>query len=165
MSTKGYDQDHYEVLDLPSSTKDLSEKDIKLAYRRALLLHHPDKSHQTPSSRSDNPSIDQITTAYQTLIDPITRSQYQKSQVSQLFRINPLARSHPGLETVDLDDLLYDEQKDMWYGSCRCGKQRAYLVSKEELEMHVEDGEVFAGCEGCSLWLRITFAVDDDEDG
>lgn len=78
----------------------------------------------------------------------------------------PSQPSHPGLETVDLDDMGYDEKEQMWYRGCRCGKDGAYVITEEELELNAEYGETITPCQGCSLWLRVTFAVaDDDEEG
>lgn len=161
-------QDHYAILMLTCSKEDrkiLTEKDIKLAYRRALLSHHPDKSNLTQVSNSKH-SIDQITIAYRTLIDPVARSEYDrllalKPSTPAAFTISQTL--HPGLETVDLDDLSSDDQQGFWYRSCRCGKERGYAVSEEELESSIECGEVLTGCQGCSLWLRVIFAVAEEE--
>ena len=170
MPTKTDEQDHYEILALTSprpTTKHTSESDIKLAYRRALLLHHPDKSASTPIQTSKSnlckPTIDQITIAYKTLIDPTARAEYDR-----LLALKSPSReisshgSHPGLDTIDLDDLLYDEAEGTWYRGCRCGKERAHVITEAELEENTEYGELITGCQGCSLWLRVTFAVADD---
>lgn len=165
MPVKIEEQSHYEVLSLPATQplrNQLNEQDIKFAYRRALLLHHPDKSTPPPTtpSTTTKPTIDQITLAYKTLISPTLRTEYDRTQAFKA----PTATltSHPGLETVDLDDLLHDDQQNIWYRSCRCGKERAYIITEEELEMNAEEGEIVTGCQGCSLWLRVTFAVADD---
>lgn len=161
-------QDHYAILMLTHSKENRAtptEKEIKLAYRRALLSHHPDKSNLTQVSTPKH-TIDQITIAYKTLVDPVARSEYNR-----LLALKPSTAaastlsqtSHPGLETVDLDELAYDDERGIWYRSCRCGKERGYAVSEEELESSIEHGEVLTGCQGCSLWLRVTFAVAEDE--
>lgn len=168
MPERIHDQDHYEILALPASpgaSNGINEKDIKLAYRRALLVHHPDKSK--PSSnlkpKTSKYTVDQITIAYKTLIDPATRSEYDRLRASKPSPTSTAFQpSHPGLETVDLDDLSYDERQGLWYRGCRCGKSQAYTVFEEELEDNAEHGEIVAGCEGCSLWLRVTFAVAED---
>ncbi|CAD6582032.1 MAG: hypothetical protein ASARMPRED_000765 [Alectoria sarmentosa] len=168
MPESPYTQDHYQVLALPSNpsaSKDLTDQDIRLAYRRALLLHHPDKSRPSLTSPpASKHTIDAITLAYKTLIDPSTRSEYDLSLItasSTTTRI-PLQPSHPGLETVDLDDMGYDEREQMWYRGCRCGKDGAYVITEEELELNTEYGETITPCQGCSLWLRVTFAVAED---
>ncbi len=165
MPERTYEQDHYEVLMLPSSKEDgtdLNKKDIKLAYRRALLLHHPDKSTLACDSKPKH-SVDQITIAYKTLVDPKVRSDYDRLRALKLSTTTTVSRtSHPGLETVDLDDLSYNDHEGIWYGSCRCGREQAYILSEEELEASAEHGEIVTGCQGCSLWLRVTFAVAED---
>lgn len=113
---------HYTVLGFPQTLATLRKKDLKLAYHRALLKHHPDKSgSSTPIQKSSqNPSgpasrtftVDDITAAYQTLSDPIARAEYDRS-----LRLNGRAVEQnafageedvsfrTGLETFDLDDM------------------------------------------------------------
>ena len=165
MPAETENQDHYKVLALPSaqlSRKQLTEQDIKLAYRRALLLHHPDKSTPAQKPGNSNPTIDQITMAYKTLTDPAARSEYDRLLSLKSSTGIPSQASHSGLETVDLDELLYDYVQETWYRSCRCGKERAYVITERDLENNTEYGELVAGCQGCSLWLRVTFAVAED---
>ncbi len=162
------EQSHYEILSLPATQSlrtQLNEQDIKLAYRRALLLHHPDKSTPFPTTHPTptKPTVDQITLAYKTLISPTLRTDYDRSQAlrAPTATLTPQT-SHPGLETIDLDEFLHDDHQNLWYRSCRCGKERAYTITEEELEMNTEEGEIVTGCQGCSLWLRVTFAVAED---
>ncbi len=163
-------QDHYKILGLSSPylrDHDVTPHDIKLAYRRALLHYHPDKSRiQLLNKAKVEPSrytVDQIAIAYKTLIDPKRRLEYDRS-----IRLNSPSPgltyeiSHPGLETVDLDDLAFDDEHNIWYRNCRCGNEKGFLISEEELEKEAEHGEVITGCRGCSLWLRVTFAMAED---
>ena len=160
MATKA--QDHYDILNISPnlfSDTEQNEKIIKLAYRRALLQQHPDRSDLHSSKR--NYSVDQIILAYKTLIDPATRCDYDRFRASKP-RLSTLAHvSVTGLETIDLDDLSYDEAQAVWYRSCRCGLNRSYVLSEQDLDMNAERGEIVAGCPGCSIWLRVTFATDD----
>ncbi|OQE47473.1 hypothetical protein PENCOP_c001G08245 [Penicillium coprophilum] len=190
--------DFYEILSLPftgSSSTVLSKQQIKIAYHKALLKHHPDKagavaaetgldrstksaSTSTPNlfAKSDGNSsqlytIDQITTAYKTLSDPVLSAEYDRSL--RLDRLKVAGREktgdvfHTGLEIVDLEDLACEEAEggdgDCWYRGCRCGDERGFLVNEEDLEREAEHGEVIIGCRGCSLWLKILFAVEADE--
>lgn len=160
-------QNHYEILGLPSSIparKDLTNNDIRHAYRRALLLHHPDKSrHSLTSPPASQHTIDAITLAYKTLINPSTRSEYDLSLLTPPPATKaPFQAFHPGLETVDLGDMGYDEKEEMWYRGCRCGKDGVFVITEEELELNAEYGETITPCQGCSLWLRVTFAVAED---
>lgn len=163
---------HYEILALPSTPSvlnSLTPQDIRLAYRRALLLHHPDKAHPSPSP--SKPTIDAILDAYKTLIDPTTRAEYDRSLLlhntsSSSSTTSALkAPSHPGLETVDLSDMRYSDAEQMWYLGCRCGREGTYVVTEEELELNAEYGETITPCQGCSLWLRVTFAVVAEDEG
>lgn len=167
MPESTYTQNHYEVLALPSNhstSKDLTDKDIRHAYRRALLLHHPDKSRPSITSpRTSRYTIDAITLAYKTLINPSTRSKYDLSLITPSTATKvPFRPSHPGLDTVDLGDMGYDGTEQMWYRGCRCGKDGVFVITEEELELNAEYGETITPCQGCSLWLRVTFAMAED---
>ena len=163
-------QDHYKILGLPSpfaDDRDVTPHEIKLAYRQALLHYHPDKSPiqllDKVQPEAPDYTVDQIAIAYQTLIDPKRRSEYDR-----LVRLGSARKglrtdqSHPGLEIVDLDDLAFDDEQNKWYRSCRCGNEKGYLISEEELERDAEHGEVIIGCGGCSIWLKVIFAVAED---
>lgn len=171
MPTRKHDpaaaQDHYAVLSLPT-TPPPSEQTIRHAYRRALLLHHPDKSKSF--SNLLTPSIDHITTAYKTLVDPLRREEYDR-RITLRTSARPTASAleqYPGLETVDLEEMNFvagnrDGDGVYWRG-CRCGNATAYEVPERELEAYVEEGEIVTGCQGCSLWLRVLFASAAEED-
>lgn len=160
---------HYRVLDLPSSphtNNEPSQNDIKVAYRRALLRHHPDKHEKQRSNTYQKPTytLDQIFLAYKILLDPLTRSDYDRS-LKTTDSAGSTTRgqdAHPGLETCDLDDLAFDSERSVWSKICRCGNPRGFEISEKDLEESVEYGEIITGCRGCSLWLRVTFATVDD---
>ena len=170
MKQQEYIQDHYKILDLPSpcvGDQAVTLHDIKTAYRRALLQHHPDKSRlPAPTQQhfvSSSHTVDQITVAYKTLIDPKRRSEYDRLAKLKDPSVSLISEKfHPGLETVDLDDLAFDEEDSIWYRSCRCGNERGFQISEEELVEDAEHGEVITGCRGCSLWLRVAFAMVED---
>ena len=63
-------KDYYKILELP---KDASEEQIRKAYRRLALRHHPD--HNSGDSGSEE-RFKEIAEAYGVLIDPAKRSQY-----------------------------------------------------------------------------------------
>jgi DnaJ-class molecular chaperone len=189
--------DYYEILNLPFTTPPpaLSKQQLKVAYHKALLKHHPDKAtsiaatpaptHDTktaqrPSSdRSADASpiftIDEITAAYKTLSDPALRAEYDR--VLRLERVttgkgekSAGAAFHTGLEVVDLEDLVCEETGDgegqallCWYRGCRCGDERGFMVTEMDLEKEAEHGEVVIGCRGCSLWMKILFAMEEGD--
>ncbi|KAL4996893.1 Diphthamide biosynthesis protein 4 [Aspergillus recurvatus] len=179
----------YEILNLPFPSTGLSKQQLKLAYHKALLKHHPDKAVQVTvakeslSSSNHHPAqtlssqkitIDAITTAYKTLSDPIQRAEYDR--VLRLDRNRVVGAGdkngngtvfHTGLEVVDLEDLNCDEDGDeaVWYRACRCGDERGFLLSEGDLEREVDSGEIVVGCRGCSLYMKVLFAVQDYGEG
>ncbi|KAI9829656.1 MAG: hypothetical protein M1819_006027 [Sarea resinae] len=179
---------HYAVLNLPRTRlgQPVSAQEVKFAYRRALLQHHPDKlplskERSTIEDKRDGGggstsaySIDAITDAYKTLIDATARAEYDRllslqRHDSQLGRQGSAAGHaaeafHSGLEIVDLDDLDFDDAKGLWYRGCRCGQEKGFVVTEEELDKEASHGEIFTGCQGCSLWLKVLFEAIPDED-
>ena len=156
---------HYEVLNLPSlsSSPALTPSALKAAYRRALLLHHPDKKATIPSSErakhallvytttaAPRYTIDQITLAYNTLSNPKLRAEYDRSlrlQASQSLSSEPRGNSGSvtdvwaGLESIDLEDMQCDETQaeTIWWRGCRCGNDRGFVVREEDLEAVVQE--------------------------
>ncbi|OJJ79191.1 uncharacterized protein ASPGLDRAFT_94220, partial [Aspergillus glaucus CBS 516.65] len=180
-----HDYDYYTILNLPfTSSATLTKQQLKLAYHRALLRHHPDKTNakedhlaqQTPDRDSDTQptnayTIDQITTAYKTLSSPSLRSEYDRALRLDRAKIVEREKNgtvfHTGLEVVDLEDLVEDDSDNngegVWYRGCRCGDERGFMVTEGDLEREVEGGEVVVGCRGCSLYMKVLFAVEDGE--
>ncbi|OHE95798.1 CSL zinc finger [Colletotrichum orchidophilum] len=162
---------------------------VKRAYHRALLQNHPDKYPQLKSqgaattisqpntqnlSRSTaNFTIDQISTAYKVLSDPKQRAEYDRSldlvpNNQGLKRNAEQEAFQTGIENVDLDDLNLDESEDpeaecCWYRSCRCGNPRGFLFTEADLEEVGENGELLVGCQDCSLWMKVHFAIVSDD--
>ncbi|KAF1987801.1 hypothetical protein K402DRAFT_420146 [Aulographum hederae CBS 113979] len=167
----------YALLSLPSPSPArpaLTADQIKQAYRRALLTHHPDKSpspsvSNTAKLPAKTPTIDEISHAYHTLSTPSLRQQHDRQLLLSLSDSDPnLAlqqhKSPNAPETLDLDDLAFDGSSSTWYRACRCGMDRAYSVDEEQLEAAAEAGEreVLLECGGCSLWVRVGFGVAED---
>ncbi|GAD98232.1 diphthamide biosynthesis protein 4 [Paecilomyces variotii No. 5] len=194
MIPSSVEQDFYAILDLPftGASTPFSKQQIKVAYHRALLKYHPDKAPaaagsvattaSTDRSRAETYTytVDEITTAYKTLSDPFLRTDYDRSlRLSRLKAGEKHGNAdvfHTGLEVVDLEDLGYEEVDDnndgheadsegsYWYRSCRCGDEKGFLVTEQDLEREAEHGEIIIGCRGCSLWMKILFAVEADDD-
>jgi diphthamide biosynthesis protein 4 len=180
---------YYTTLSLSARKYDptLTPAEVKAAYKRALLQHHPDKKASTPPSSNPNTktnpiTIDTIALAYKILSSPSLKAEYdshlQQDSRSRNNKPNNNSGSdsdeeesdiifRTGLETVDLDDLEFVEESDSktdeeetWTRACRCGDDGGFVVSEKELEANAEDGEVIVGCRGCSLWLRVLFGVE-----
>lgn len=163
----------YAVLSLPvpSPTVPLpSPQTLKEAYRRALLTHHPDKSTSAKPETRSKPRIDEISLAYRTLSSPLLRAEHdrelrlRKSDQDSVNGPTGIEVFHTGLDTVDLDDLDYDDSSETWYRACRCGQGRGFVVDEAQLEKAVGRGEsdVLVGCRGCSLWLKVLFGIVEE---
>lgn len=156
---------HYDVLSFPTDllAHRISQKEIKAAYHRALLAHHPDKATAPSYSSATKYTIDDVKTAYGVLSDPLSRSEHDRTLRLQAPSQSVPTQNLAGLEIADLDDLQHDEAKGYWYRNCRCGQDRGFIVSESDLEREVEHGEITTGCVGCSLWLSVKFQQAESE--
>ncbi|KAJ9493931.1 Diphthamide biosynthesis protein 4 [Exophiala xenobiotica] len=167
---------HYDVLHLPRDAdwSRLSAEDIKSAYRRALLIHHPDKaahSHShSPSSLKPKPTdpsyppayaVDDIVTAYEVLVDPEKRAAYDAALDRRKTLESGHKGTHIGVEVWDLEDLKFDEAQNVWSKACRCGDEQGYILTDADLERESQHGEIYVGCRGCSLFIKVLFAAAD----
>lgn len=176
-------KNYYEILNIPSSSGGslpiISKQQLKNAYHKALLKYHPDKSLPSPTPApggrgGDAYTIDDITNAYKVLSDPVLRVEYDRDLILQRKSFTSAAGKsddvshHTGLEIVDLEDM--NEQDDeatglsCWYRSCRCGDEKGFIVTEDELEAEAQHGEILVGCRGCSLWIKVLFAVEEDQE-
>jgi diphthamide biosynthesis protein 4 len=165
---------HYKILGLPEAIRNESNipaQTLRGAYRRALLQNHPDKSQLSPkptlTSKDTVYSIDQISEAFSVLSDARSRAKYDKELKLQNDGANAAGEKgrqvfRTGVETVDLDDLEFDEAQEEWYRSCRCGDECGFLIRETDLEEAADGGELNVGCKGCSLWLKVLFGVIED---
>ncbi|PHH49755.1 Diphthamide biosynthesis protein 4 [Ceratocystis fimbriata CBS 114723] len=163
---------YYEILgisqSLLSSQEDISGI-LKRAYHRALLQNHPDK---VTSSASASPStstpvklftIDEISTAYKQLSTSSLKAAYDKALLTAPTSRPQRRDSFQTAEAVDLDDLAFDTATETWSRSCRCGNDRGFSFGEQDLEDAGDSGELLVGCLDCSLWLKVHFAVVEDD--
>ena len=175
------DANLYDILSLPKPTPlatPSTVKEIRAAYKRALLVHHPDKKHKrshtttsaslTLTKPSSQPTaawtIDQITHAYTILSSPTSRAAYD-SQLLALQRTELVKRPRAQtteLEVVDLDDMEHDDHANTWTKRCRCGNQTGYAVEESLLMGTEESGsaEVLVSCADCSHHVRVFYTVE-----
>ncbi|GAW18140.1 hypothetical protein ANO14919_076130 [Xylariales sp. No.14919] len=125
-------------------------------------------------------TIDQIQHAYNVLSDARQRREYDRqllltssssthstsfSSYSTEQKHSVSTRFHTGMETVDLDDLGFDERSGVYFGPCRCGNERGFQFTEEQLEEYEEDLVLMVQCLDCSLWMRVLFdAAEESED-
>jgi curved DNA-binding protein CbpA len=158
---------HYDVLGLTPALLD-SQHDpallVKRAYHRALLQYHPDKTRQTStSSSSPRYTIDQVSHAFIILSAPQTRSGYDaRLSRATTAAVGRSVQFQTGVQDIDLDDLAYDDGQECWHLACRCGNDRGYTFREADLVEVGDEGELLVGCQDCSLWLRVHFAVLED---
>ncbi|OAA73135.1 DnaJ domain protein [Cordyceps fumosorosea ARSEF 2679] len=154
---------HYQVLDLQPALLAAAEAQdasalVKRAYRRALLRNHPDKATAATLF-----TVDQIGEAYGVLSSTRRRQEYDAALRSSGGAGDEEAtRFQTGIENVDLDDLEFDDGEERWHRSCRCGNDRGYAFEEADLVEASEDGVLMVGCQDCSLWLKVHFAVVDE---
>ncbi|KAI1814369.1 hypothetical protein GGS20DRAFT_414433 [Poronia punctata] len=134
------------------------------------------KSNPTPVKKPSSQityTIDQIQQAYTVLSDSKQRREYdrhllltaQSHSSHSLHTQASEAQFHAvGVETVDLDDLAFDERTGVYHAPCRCGNERAYQFTDAELEEYEDDLVLMVQCLDCSLWLRVLFDAAEDED-
>ncbi len=164
--TKLLQPTYYEILQLPPDSRPIDPTELKIAYRRALLLHHPDKKHP-PSLPTLNTvhtsqyafSVDQITEAYKTLSSTIDKAEYDTLLAKDARRLKNALKEvhHTGLEIYDLEELSLNDQTSTWTRQCRCGDELGYTVTESDLEQESEHGEIYVGCNGCSLCIKVLF--------
>ncbi|TPX16664.1 uncharacterized protein E0L32_003605 [Thyridium curvatum] len=151
--------------------------------KAAILTTTASTTSTTTSTTSTTSSltIDQISAAFAVLSDPAARASYdralklarpphqppgwQRQQGGDGPGPGPGGSSssfQTGVESVDLDDLGFDEEDSVWYRGCRCGNDRGFALGEPDLESAAEDGELLVGCLDCSLWLRVHFAVVEE---
>lgn len=162
---------YYQILQLSRNDRSIDPTVLKTAYRRALLVHHPDKKHSSSDASSSvgkQPkhvySVDQITKAYETLSSVSMREEYNRKLEDDTRRLNIGIKDahHAGVETFDLEQLIYDDNTATWYRECRCGDEGGYTLDDSDLEKEAEHGEIYVACKGCSLSIRILFEIAPD---
>ncbi|KAJ3092035.1 hypothetical protein HK102_011383 [Quaeritorhiza haematococci] len=70
------EQDHYAILGISKLRWNATDDDIKRAYRRKVLKHHPDKKASTTGSTNDDSFFKCIQKAWEVLGDPVKRRQW-----------------------------------------------------------------------------------------
>ena len=99
----GNQQDYYEVLGV---ARDASADQIKSAYRKAAMQHHPDRNPENKTEAEHN--FRQCSEAYSVLSDPQKRSVYD--------RFGHAGLGSRGFETGGFNETIFEEFQDILGG-------------------------------------------------
>ncbi|ANB12064.1 Jjj3p [Sugiyamaella lignohabitans] len=162
----------YEILGIRQwhgRENEISDDEIKQAYREALLESHPDKRQQRNEDHSTI-SIEEIRKAYTILSDPVARKEYLIRLQSGSHGTAPSGRGFVQLgDAVDLDDMTIHEDilnssgetTTKWTKACRCGHSQGYVVWESDLLNNGSADEIKVPCVGCSLWITVQYSVEE----
>jgi diphthamide biosynthesis protein 4 len=158
-------RDYYTILGIQQSA---SFEEIKRAYHRALLAHHPDKrAHPStppvpgPSNLSTlgiqpTPDVDTLRAAFATLSSPRLRAEYDISLARGFKPSCPRPAQMLSLEDFSEGD---DDAAGIWTYPCRCGG--VYKLGEAEMDQ----GQHLVGCGSCSEVVWVGYEVVDENIG
>jgi molecular chaperone DnaJ len=92
--------DYYEILGVP---RDVSDEDLKKAYRKLVLQYHPDRN---PGNKTAEDKIREINAAYEVVGDPEKRRAYDRLRFGDEVRDEA---PDPGVILEQMEQKLFDE--------------------------------------------------------
>jgi molecular chaperone DnaJ len=92
--------DYYEILGVP---RDVSDEDLKKAYRKLVLQYHPDRN---PGDKTAEEKIREINAAYEVVGDPEKRQAYDRLRFGDEVRDET---PDPGVILEQMEHKLFDE--------------------------------------------------------
>lgn len=173
---------YYSILGV---SKDSTTAEIKSAYHKLLLAHHPDKQHSQPVEGDHKPlhSIQQLQQAYRTLIDEDERRFYEDALHAHYIKlglVNGQDNSGHGIDINGIDKLDLsefaevendDEEVSFTHVCPRCSAENGFVVTEKELEEGISlhgvtvdsarnsNYQLLIQCSSCSLWLCVTYSI------
>ncbi|WOO78657.1 DPH4 [Vanrija pseudolonga] len=141
--------DYYAVLGV---ARDAPDSEITQAWRRLVLVSHPDKQQAAGKSASPEPSNDivLINEARAVLSDPAKRAafdaQYEAPRPPPAA--GPRIREHVSLEVFTPHPV---DEPEKYTHPCRCGHE--YVVTIDDLEAGVD----VLGCPGCGEYIVVEY--------
>jgi diphthamide biosynthesis protein 4 len=175
---------------LLSVPRHASQREIKLAYRRALLRFHPDKlsrnlaqhfpgdrNLETPSALPSSTSASNVAStdiallkdAYITLSSPHLRARFDRQVEPEPGDRAAVNGPRPAqiISLEDFDEVENTEnlggmtdRNQSWCYRCRCGG--VYIIGSSEMD----EGQHLVACDSCSevIWVGYEL-VEEDNDG
>jgi molecular chaperone DnaJ len=147
-------RDYYQILDVPRTA---TEAEIKKAYRRLAMKHHPDRN---PDDKASEESFKEAKEAYEVLTDSQKRAIYDQHGHAGL---DPQRGGGGGFGSADaFGDIFGDVFGDIFGGARRGGGRQVYRGAdlRYELELNLEqavfgdsvniDFTTLGECEKCS---------------
>lgn len=129
----------YEVLGVPLYS---DQQVIRAAYKRLILLTHPDKI-ESKQNVVDTPYLD-VQSAYDLLNDAVRKSELDRSLLKQRY---------PYQEVLSLSDMDI-MNRAIYSTECRCGGE--YIIESEEIGLIDQNiSTVEVPCSNCSLAIVI----------
>ena len=133
-------RDYYEILDVPKSA---ALEDIKKAYRRCALSHHPDRN---PGDKKSEEKFKEATEAYQVLSDPENRRIYDQYGHEGLAS-QGVGNGPSGFSAGGFGDIFEDIFEDFFGGGSPRGRHRAQKGSDLQYELEISFNEAAFGIE------------------
>jgi diphthamide biosynthesis protein 4 len=151
--------DYYQVLSIPQNA---CIPEIKAAYHRALLQHHPDKQ-QSLNGSTTSIEISLIKEAYETLVSSEKRAQYDTDVLKGKRKEQRLGSSGPRpAQVVSLEEWTSlaasgeEDDEGPWMYPCRCSGH--YEISVEMMERGVH----LVGCNSCSEVVWAGYELEEE---
>ncbi|KAG7452052.1 DnaJ-domain-containing protein [Guyanagaster necrorhizus] len=148
-------QNFYQVLSISRSA---SLPEIKAAYRKMLLQHHPDKSTLRKEGQV-HVDFTVIQEAYFILSDPVLRHSYDVEILQKRTTGGPRPAQVVSLDDFDEEQSMSDSDHSAWTYKCRCGG--VYTITDKEMEV----GHHSIACSSCSEVIWVGYELAGEEKG
>lgn len=129
-------QDYYDLLGVP---RNATEAEIKKAYRKLALKHHPDRN---PGDKKAEDQFKRINSAYEALSDPKKRQVYDQFGEAGLAGAAGGGGHGPGFAGAqgfgDLGDIFGDLFEGFFGGAAGAGRHRGRAQRGHDLKYEVE---------------------------
>lgn len=151
---------HYETLEVSSCA---TLADIRRAYHRLAIVHHPDKSgDDATSSTAAADAFQAIQRAWEVLKDDASRGAYDRQLASARARQQVSVSDDVQLEDCYCEALPAGEDgvEDNYEYNYPCRCSALYVFYEKDIEHSVAQNgamQMVVGCSGCSLNIRVHF--------